>query len=29
MQINCLAVTPDDSWVASGGQDGIVKLWDI
>jgi WD40 repeat protein len=27
--VNCLALSPDARWVASGGDDGALKIWDI
>lgn len=29
MQVNCLQVSPDGKWFASGAQDSLVKVWDI
>lgn len=27
--IRCLAFSPDGRWIASGGQDNLVKIWDV
>jgi katanin p80 WD40 repeat-containing subunit B1 len=27
--INCVQFSPDSRWVASGGSEGALKIWDI
>ena len=27
--VNCLKFSPDGQWVASGGEEGAVKIWDL
>jgi WD40 repeat protein len=27
--INCIGLSPDCKWVASGGNDGALKIWEI
>ncbi len=28
-RVNCIALAPDGRWLASGGADSVVKIWDI
>jgi RNA polymerase sigma factor (sigma-70 family) len=28
-QIQCIAFSPDSKWLASGAQDGVIRLWDV